>query len=252
MSLAVVVGVFGLVGVNRTERRAEASTPDAAEAPLADPDLVAALEWPAGPDPAVELPVAPQLLAIPDEETTTTTVPVETTTTTAPPPETTTTTTAPSPPPIPPTTAPRPAAPKVPTSGPEAQARVEAIADSSGWNWRAAGVRFNLAFHPTGRNWGVYERDTGIVWIGPTAFADESRLRYVVLHELGHGWQYRQNRFADFITDYARWGFNSIGPALEAGADCVASLWGATRGHYWTCPAAARELAARRLRGDWS
>ena len=257
MGLAVVVGIFGLVGVHRTERRAEAATSAAATADIAsaDPDWLAALDWPAGPDAAVELPVPPKLPAIPGEETTTTTLPVETTSTTAPPPEITTTTTAPAPPPppIPPTTVPKPAAPKVPTSGPEAQARVEAIADSSGWNWRAAGVRFNLAFHPTGRNWGVYERDTGIIWIGPTAFADENRLRYVVLHELGHGWQYHQNRFADFITDYARWGFTTIGPALEAGADCVAALWGATgRGHYWSCPAAALALTKRRLGGDWS
>jgi hypothetical protein len=28
------------------------------------------------------------------------------------------------------------------------------------------------------------------VWIGPTAFGNLTRLRYVVLHELGHAWQY--------------------------------------------------------------
>jgi len=242
MGLAVVVGVFGLAGVHRTEARADAAQAGVAEA------VDTALDWPAGPDAAVELPVPPRLLATPDAETTTTTLPVETTTTTAPPPETTTTTAAPPPPP---TTAPKPA-PRAPVAGgPEARAQVEAIADSSGWDWRAAGVRFNLSFHPTGRNWGVYERDTGIIWIGPTAFADANRLRYVVLHELAHGWQYRQNRFAQFISDYAAWGFRTIGPALEAGADCVAALWGATRGHYWNCPADARALAIRRLGGDW-
>lgn len=260
MSLAVVVGVFGLVGVHPTEGRAEAAMSsgsrrlcqgdspcppgaDAAEAALA------ALDWPVGPDAAVDLPIPPRLLATPEvESTTTTTLPVETTTTTAPPPETSTT--APPPPP-PPTPAPKPA-PRAPApTGPEARAQVEAIADSSGWDWRAAGVRFNLSFHPSGRNWGVYERDTGIIWIGPTAFGDANRLRYVVLHELAHGWQYRQNRFAQFISDYATWGFKTIGPALEAGADCVAALWGATRGHYWNCPADARALATRRLRGDW-
>ena len=244
MGMAVMVGIFGLVGVHRTEGRAEAST-------AAEPDPVAALEWPAAPavEAVVDLPLPPRLLTTPEPETTTTTtVPVETTTTTAPPPETTTTTVPPPAPP--PTAAPKP--PPTPTSGPEAQARVEAIADSSGWDWRSAGVRFNLAFHPTGRNWGVYERDTRIIWIGPTAFADPDRLHYVVLHELGHGWQYAQNRFEQFITDYATWGFNTIGPALEAGADCVAALWGASgRGHYWSCPPAARALAQRRLAGDW-
>jgi hypothetical protein len=242
MGLAVMVGVFGLVGVHRTEGRAEAQGAEAT--------TDSTLEWPATPavDAVVDLPLPPKLLATPEPETTTTTLPVETTTTTAPPPETTTTTAPPAPPP--------PAAPKpppIPTSGPEARARVEAIADSSGWDWRAAGVRFNLAFHPTGQNWGVYERDTKIIWIGPTAFADPDRLRYVVLHELGHAWQYHQNRFEQFIADYATWGFNTIGPALEAGADCIAAVWGATgRGHYWSCPPAAKALTQRRLGGDWS
>ena len=261
MSLAVAVGVFGLAGVHRTEGRAEAAISSGSrrlcqgDTPCPPGDAngpaLAALDWPVGPDPVVDLPIPPKLLMTPEvEPTTTTTVPVETTTTTAPPPEATTTTTVPPPPPAsPPPTAPKP--PPTPTTGPEARARVEAIADSSGWDWRAAGVRFNLGFHPTGRNWGVYERDTRIIWIGPTAFADANRLRYVVLHELAHGWQYHQNRFADFITDYARWGFKTIGPALEASADCVAALWGATRGHYWNCPADARALAVRRLQGDW-
>lgn len=255
MCVAVAVGVFGLAGVHRTEGRAEAATGDDGAAAAA----LAALDWPAVPAPTLDLPIPPKLLLTPETDTaTTTTLPVGATATTAPPAETTTTTTpppppAPAPPPPPPGPPPTsaPKRPPVPTGGPEARARVEAIADSSGWDWRAAGVRFNLSFHPTGRNWGVYERDTGIIWIGPTAFADANRLRYVVLHELAHGWQYRQNRFADFITDFSRWGFETIGPALEASADCVAALWGATRGHYWTCPADARALALRRLGGDW-
>lgn len=242
MGMAVVAGVFGLAGVHRTEGRADAATA-----------AVAALEWPASPavEAVVDLPVPPRLLLTPEtvEPATTTTVPVETTTTTAPPPVETTTTTLP---PAPPATAPPKALPKAPAAGgPQARAQVEAIADSTGWNWRAAGVRFNLSFHPSGRNWGVYEAATSIVWVGPTAFGDASRLRYVVLHELAHAWQYRQNRFAQFISDYAAWGFNTIGPALEAGADCVAAVWGAGRGHYWSCPADARALAIRRLGGDW-
>jgi hypothetical protein len=137
-------------------------------------------------------------------------------------------------------------------TGPQAQAQVEGIADSSGWNWRAAGVRFNLGFYPPDCcHWGVYESARSTIWIGPTAFEDPNRLRYVVLHELAHAWQYRQNRFGQFITDYTPWGFTTIGPALEAGADCVANVWGAAGGHYWNCPAEARALAARRLAGDW-
>ena len=151
------------------------------------------------------------------------------------------------PPPPPP-----PARPRVVSTGPQAQARVEAIADSPGWDWRVAGVRFSLGFYPADCcHWGVYESAKSVIWIGPTAFEDQTRLRYVVLHELAHAWQYRQNRFAEFITDYTAWGFTTIGSALEAGADCLANVWGAAGGHYWTCPAAARALAARRFSGDW-
>ena len=100
-------------------------------------------------------------------------------------------------------------------------------------------------------HWGVYEAARSTIWIGPSAFGDQHRLRYVVLHELAHAWQYRQNRFREFIADYTRWGFDSIAPALEAGADCLAIAWGALRGHYWNCPADAQALAIRRLHGDW-
>jgi hypothetical protein len=235
MGLAVVIGVFGLVGVHPTEGRAEAAV---------------------GAEPVLDLPMPPPLLWSPEtDSTTTTTLPVETTTTTttttAPPPvETTTTTTAPPPPPAPPVTA--PPKPRASFSGAEAQAQIEAIADSTGWNWRAAGVRFQAAYHPNECcHWGVYERDTSIIWVGPSAFGDQNRLRYVVLHELAHAWQYRQNKFGEIISDYSRWGFTTIGPALEAGADCLADVWGALRGHYWNCPADARALAVRRLGGDW-
>lgn len=237
MGVAVVVGVFGLTGIRPAERRADAA-----------------------PTAHAELPVPPPLRPVPPLETTTTTVPVET----APPPvETTTTTTAATttttgapPPPSPPVTAPPevepPAPPRPASSGPGARARVEAIADSSGWNWRAAGVRFALGFYPGDCcHWGIYEAAKSIIWVGPTAFADPGRLRYVVLHELAHAWQYRQNRFAEIISDYSAWGFGTIGPALEAGADCLANVWGAAGSHYWRCTGEAKALAGRRLAGDW-
>ena len=238
--VAVAVGVFGVVSVHPAEGREAAPAAVRADA--------------AGP--FAELPVPPRWAPVAVDGPTTTTAPPETTTTTTAPPETTTTTTAPPPPPPAPATSgplprPAPAAP-APSSGPAAQARVEAIADSSGWDWRAAGVRFNLAFYPTECcHWGVYEAAKSTIWVGPTAFADPDRLRYVVLHELAHAWQYRQNRFAQFISDYTAWGFTTIGPALEAGADCLANVWGAGGGHYWNCPPAARALAARRFSGDW-
>src|SRR5581483_6637197 len=116
----------------------------------------------------------------------TTTAPPETTTTTAPAPSAPSTN-APLQPPAPPPPPPAPARPPVVSSGPQAEAEVEAIADSSGWNWRTAGVRFNLAFYPADCcHWGVYESAKSVIWIGPTAFDDPTRLRYVVLHELAH------------------------------------------------------------------
>ena len=232
MGVAVAVGVFGLTGIRRTEGRADAAA-----------------------TAHVELPIPPPLLATPPVETTATTAPPETTTTTAPPPVETTTTTTVAPPPAPPVTAPPkadPPAPRSASSGPQAQAQVEAVADSTGWDWRAAGVRFRVDFHPGDCcHWGVYEAATSIIWVGPTAFADPNRLRYVVLHELAHAWQYRQDRFAEIISDYSAWGFRTIGPALEAGADCLANVWGAAGSHYWRCSPDAKALAVRRLAGDW-
>lgn len=242
MCFAVVVGVFGLVGVHRTEGRADAASVAPAE-------------------PILELPVPPRLPAtrdnvepLPVVEPPVMEPPVETPVTTAPPPVATTTTTAPAPPSAPPVTAapkPQTATAKPPT-GREAEAQVEAIADSTGWDWRAAGVRFAMGYYPGDCcHWGVYEAARSVIWIGAGAFADQNRLRYVVLHELAHAWQYRQDRFREFISDYTRWGFDSIGPALEASADCMAVVWGALRGHYWNCPADAKALALRRLHGDW-
>jgi hypothetical protein len=234
MGFAVVVGVFGLVGVHPAEGRAEAA--DAAVTPA---DVAA---------PVLDLPLPPPLVMSlepdPVETTTTTTTPPppvsQPSTTTTAPPAATTTATAP------------PPKPKAAPSGPDALGQIEAIADSTGWDWRASGVRFQAAYHPTECcHWGVYERDTSIIWIGPSAFGDQNRMRYVVLHELAHAWQYRQNRFREIIADYSRWGFTTIGPALEAGADCLADVWGALRGHYWNCPADGQVLAARRLGGDW-
>jgi hypothetical protein len=258
MGIAVAVGVFGLAGVRSADSRADAVSPS--ERPESDGPAPFpyewAVDWPAVAAAAVELPIPPRFLATPPMETTTTTVAPEPPATTEPPAVETTATSAPPAPPVTSTTTPpapaSPTRPRVAASGPEAQAQVEAIADSTGWNWRAAGVRFRTGFYPGDCcHWGVYEAATSIIWVGPTAFADPNRLRYVVLHELAHGWQYRQNRFAEIISDYSAWGFGTIGPALEAGADCLASVWGAAGSHYWRCTGPAKALASRRLAGDW-
>jgi hypothetical protein len=258
MGVAVAVAVFGLAAARSADSRADAASPSGpptSDAPAPFPHEWA-VGWPAVAAADVELPIPPRFLATPPPETTITTEAPETTTTTEPPPVETTVVTVPPPPPVTPTTASPaanpPAKPRTAASGPEAQAQVEAIADSTGWNWRAGGVRFRMGFYPGDCcHWGVYEAATSIIWVGPTAFADPNRLRYVVLHELAHGWQYRQNRFAEIISDYSAWGFATIGPALEAGADCLANLWGAAGSHYWRCTGDAKALASRRLAGDW-
>jgi hypothetical protein len=189
-------------------------------------------------------------------ETTTTTVPPETTTTTAPPettttiaPPETTTTTAP-PPPVTTTTAPArtPAAAPLPNR----QALIEGHADSTGWDWRTSGVGMTVAYHPEDCcHWGVYDSRRRVLYIGPNAFRTDERLRYVVLHELAHAWQYQTGRFTELIADYKAFGVSGTAAALEAGADCIARVWGAVSDHYWRCPDAAAALAARRLGGDW-
>ncbi|MGH9034196.1 MAG: hypothetical protein ACRD0O_00400 [Acidimicrobiia bacterium] len=179
---------------------------------------------------------------------------VTTTTTTPPEPSTTTTTVAPEPPPEPPTTTTTAPVVRVAAAAePSRQEQIEAIADGTGWNWRAAGVRLTVGFYPGDCcHWGIYDSARETVWIGPSAFGHPERLRYVVLHELGHAWQYNTGRFDELIADYRPWGRSTPTEALEAGGDCIATLWGATDHHYWACPAAALRTAARRLAGDWS
>jgi hypothetical protein len=133
------------------------------------------------------------------------------------------------------------------------QARVENLADRSGWPWRAAGITLRVGYHPRACcHWGVYDRATRTAWFGPSAFASQNRLRYTVLHELGHAWQFSSGQVGTLALDLAT--FGQTGPAaFEAGADCVAAAWGvpARSGHYWRCPPAAQALVNRRLAGDW-
>ena len=164
----------------------------------------------------------------------------------------------------PPTTAttaarPRPPAPPVPpptraaaATGTQLQ-QVEGVADSSGWDWRKFHVQFRIGFDPAACcHWGVYDpQDHKTIWIGPTAFDDAARLRYVVLHELAHAWQWHSHRLNRLEADMAPWGYSDL-DALEAGADCIATDWGADvrLGHYWSCPPDAQALMARRLSGQ--
>jgi hypothetical protein len=131
----------------------------------------------------------------------------------------------------------------------ERRQQVEAIADASAWNWRAAGITYVVGFHPRACcHWGVYDPRRATIYVGPSAFRNADRLRYVVLHETAHAWQYRAAGTQAVSGDYARWGHTGA-KGLEVGADCIATLWGAARsqGHYWRCPDGALAVAARQL-----
>jgi len=208
---------------------------------------------PAGPATTAAPPTtgAPAPLAAPAPPPTTAapvTVPSAARTPASPPP-----TSPPRPRPTPPPAAPRPAAAAAPDSGAQLR-QVQAIADTSGWDWRSVHVNFRIGFDPAACcHWGVYDpADHKTIWIGPTAFGDDTRLRYVVLHELGHAWQWHTHRLKKLEADMAPWGYSDI-DALEAGADCIATDWGASAsmGHYWVCPPDAQALMARRLAGQW-
>jgi hypothetical protein len=190
-------------------------------------------------------------------DSTSTTEPQPTTTTTAAPvaPPQSTTTTPPA------TTAARPSVPSTTPStarsaasgSPSQIQQAESIADESRWNWRGAGVVIHVRFHPEACcHWGIYDPRDNSLWIGPTAFANTTRLRYVVLHELGHAWQWNSGHLDQLAADMTPWG-HSGNDGLEAGADCISVVWGASAkaGHYWTCPSNAAALVARRLAGDW-
>ncbi len=131
-------------------------------------------------------------------------------------------------------------------------AQVEAIADSSGFDWRAAGVVIHIGYNPTDCcHWGIYDYRDNSLWIGPTAFASPTRLRYVVLHELGHAWQWASGHRDQLAADMAPWGVSGE-EALEYSADCIATVEGAQMDNYWACPAAAQAIVSRRLSGDWT
>jgi hypothetical protein len=131
--------------------------------------------------------------------------------------------------------------------------QAQAIADTSRWDWRRAGVVIHASFHPQECcHWGVYDSRDNSIWVGPTAFASAARLNYTVLHELGHAWQWGSGYLDRLSIDMAPWGYHGMA-GLEAGADCISVAWGANRGagHYWACPPAAVRVVYRRLAGDW-
>jgi len=192
--------------------------------------------------------------AVAPDTTTTAAAPTTTTSTAA----ATTTTTAAAPvapaPAVPSTTTTTAAAARTANATPSTTqlAQVEAIADSSGFDWRGAGVVIHVAFNPTDCcHWGIYDYRDNSLWIGPTAFGNPTRLRYVVLHELGHAFQWDSGHLDRMEADMAPWGVSGEA-ALEYSADCIATVEGAQMDNYWACPAAAQTVVRLRLSGDWS
>jgi len=138
-----------------------------------------------------------------------------------------------------PTPDPAPAATS-PTEGNGRLAQIHAIANTVPFNWKGHGVTFHDGCEP-GRGrcpWGSWVAPTKDIWIGPGAFQSQARLHYVVAHELAHAWQYANDPAAR-MNDLEDWGKSGV-DGLEAAADCIAKLWGATMSHYWDCPSDAR------------
>lgn len=150
------------------------------------------------------------------------------------------------------TSAPRVARSGRPRPRQSAKDRVERVLDRSGWDWRGAGIRVHLRYHPDDCcHWGIYDYRTRTIWIGPTAHRHPRRLRYVALHELAHAWLLLAGKPDVIASDLWPWRHTGISLA-ELAADCIALLWGGGTGHYWRCPPEARRIIARRLDGDWS
>jgi hypothetical protein len=235
-TLAVATVALAPVVVARSGSGAAAATGMAAPAPT-DPTTVGApVESAVTASTAAETPTT---TAAPTTTTTTTATTTPTIQSTATAAATTTTTVA---------AAERSAASVAPTQ----LEQVEAIADAAGFDWRAAGVTIHIGYNPDACcHWGIYDYRDNSLWIGPTAFASPTRLRYVVLHELGHAWQWATGQRGQLAADLAPWGYSGT-DALEYGADCVATIWGAQTDHYWSCPAAAQAVVSRRLSGDWN
>ena len=142
---------------------------------------------------------------------------------------------------------------------------VEEIADSIGYDWRSAGGVIHYGCPPGSRCYcsetschygsvfGAEGRKRVDVWIFEQAFVSESRLRYVVLHEIAHVWQVYMRGWEGRYGDFERWLPRGVDP-MEATADCLAKVWGARppRYAYWDCPPPAEEYMRMLYEGSVS
>lgn len=118
-------------------------------------------------------------------------------------------------------------------------ARVHAIADRSGFDWRGAGGEFVVGCAPSTVQarctLGAYVTSERRMYVAPGAFATDDLLTYVVLHEQAHLWQFTAAPPRLRAGVMAPFGLTGL-PALEAGADCLALHWGATFPGAYGCP----------------
>lgn len=137
--------------------------------------------------------------------------------------------------------APVPSAP-APSTVLSPQARIEAIADRTGFDWRAVGGDLVVGCAPSTVQArctkGAYVITERRAYIAPAAFTTDALLEYVVLHELAHLWQFTAAPADLRAGVMAPFGLSGL-QALEAGADCLAEHWGATFPSHYGCPAGA-------------
>lgn len=120
------------------------------------------------------------------------------------------------------------------------QQRIEAIADRTGFDWRAAGGEFVVGCAPSTVQarctMGAYVTSERRMYVSPRAFATPALLEYVVLHELAHLWQFTASPPELRVGALAPFGYAGV-HALEVGADCLARHWGSRFPGHYGCPA---------------
>jgi hypothetical protein len=108
-----------------------------------------------------------------------------------------------------------------------------------------AGARVHYGYNPldTCCHAGGYNPAPNDVWVGPSAFSTAARLRYVVVHELGHSLHLHTSRGPALSAAVAGAPVVRPGPwdTSEKVADCVAWVLApaetaASGITYWTCP----------------
>ena len=122
------------------------------------------------------------------------------------------------------------------------QQRIEAIADRTGFDWRATGGELVIGCAPSALQarctMGAYVPSERRMYVSPRAFVTPALLEYVVLHELAHLWQFTASPPELRVGALAPFGYAGL-QALEVGADCLAQHWGARFPGHYGCPVEA-------------